>query len=388
MLELWGHRRNYDWGSRTAIPELIGETAGSAPLAELWFGTHASGSATSVAGLSLRQLVAEDPDRLLGADINALFDGELPFLLKLIAPARPLSLQVHPDLAQARAGFEAENLAGIDLDAPSRLYRDPNHKPELVLAIAPFEALCGFRTPRRALKILSGLPGPLAARMRSELASPSPLEGMLNAFAAALGSPPEHVEEFVAACADRYPDLSPSPRIDRIVSALAYAYPGDPGAAAAVLLNPVTLAPGETLFVPAGGVHVYLSGLAVEIMANSDNVLRAGLTSKHIDIDGLLGIVDPVAAPPSRVAPESHGAQQIYYAPVDDFELSVIEVPDSREVLVLGTGPRIVLGLEGAVTVSGSQRLLLPPGRALFVGADEPAISVRGPGRLVQAGVP
>ncbi|MFV0425924.1 MAG: mannose-6-phosphate isomerase, class I [Beutenbergiaceae bacterium] len=392
IYRLTGVQRDYAWGSPTAIPQLLGQTPGDDPVAELWFGTHSSGSATVADGAPLSDLVDAAPEALLGAETVHLHGPQLPYLLKLIAPAQPLSLQVHPNAAQARRGFDAEEAAGLALDSPARRYRDRNHKPELVYAVTRFEALCGFRAPRRVLELLAGLDSALARQLEHVLHRAGPLAGMRAAFDTMLRTgvhDADSIDELVAACRARPAETSPSPRIDRIVAQLGEHYPGDGGAVAPLLLNPVTLEPGETLFVPPGSLHAYLSGVAVEVMANSDNVARAGLTAKHVDAEAVIDLVDLNAAPPMRIAAEPHGPQRTFYAPVDDFELSVLELSDSVPIPVRGRGPRILLGLSGSVTIgswSGSERI--GPGQAVFVADSEGELKAAGPGRCVQAAVP
>lgn len=400
MLRLRGVTRHYAWGSADSIPQLLGERPGGTPVAELWFGAHPAGPAPllgSTAPADLGTLIGADPVGALGEDVVTRFGPRLPYLLKLIAPARPLSLQVHPSLERARQRFAAEDAAGIPRDAPERNYRDPNHKPELVYALTTFEAMCGFRAPRRAAELFAGLETPLARRLRAALRAEPTAAGVRIVFTTLLDEATRpsltEVQEIAGACAERLLDGSPSPRADGTVVALAETYPGDPGVVASLLLNPVTLQPGDALFVPAGGVHAYLSGLGVEIMASSDNVLRAGLTSKHIDVPEMLECVDYVAAPPIRPAPEVfHGATRVYYAPVDDFELSVTDLadlPGTPPHPLPGRGPRILLCLDGAVDVgAGDERTVLERGQAVFVRADEGRVSVHGTGTLVQADVP
>ncbi|MPV38067.1 mannose-6-phosphate isomerase, class I [Georgenia subflava] len=394
MHRLTGAARDYAWGSKTAIPSLLGVRSDGGPVAEMWFGAHPGGPARTDVGTDLRSLLAQDPEAALGADVVSRFGPELPYLLKVIAPARPLSLQVHPSLERARERFAAEEAAGIARDAPERSYRDANHKPELVFALTTFEAVCGFRAPRRAAELFADLKVPLARELHDLLRHEPSAAGMRRAFTALLEgrSRPsaEAVQQFADACARRLENGSPSPRADGTVVMLAEAYPGDPGVVASMLLNPVTLQPGEALFVPAGGVHAYLSGLGVEVMASSDNVLRAGLTAKHVDVEEMLECVDYVAAPPIRPAPEVfHGSTRVYYAPVDDFELSVTDVADGGEHPLPGRGPRILLCLAGQVSArSDLGALTLDRGQAAFVRADEGPVTVRGTGTLVQADVP
>ena len=397
MERLIGARQSYDWGSTAAIPELLGERSDDRPWAEQWYGAHASGPAGIAGGsATLADLIDADPQRLLGEDVVRRFGPHLPFLLKLIAPERALSLQVHPSLEQAVEGFRLENEAGLALDDPARSYKDDNHKPEMVLALSRYEAVAGFRAPRRAAEVLSGLDSALAHRMRRTLRLNPTRFGIRQVFSelVSAGTRPTaaEIDELVEEIAVRLErGASPSRRADANAMIMAGTFPGDPGVAAALLLNPVTLQPGEALFVPAGSVHAYISGLGVEIMASSDNVLRAGLTSKHVDVPEMLACVDYVAAPPVRPAPEYLSrATRAYYAPVDDFELLVTEVvPSDGRVQVPGRGPRIVLAVEGetAITTPGG-RAALARGQALFIGADERVLAVDGDGVVVQADVP
>ncbi|WP_183295973.1 mannose-6-phosphate isomerase, class I [Cellulomonas cellasea] len=390
--------QSYAWGSTTAIPDLMGTEAGSAPVAEVWMGAHPSSPSwveDDGARVPLTEVIAADSARTLGRDVEARFGPALPYLLKIIAAEHPLSLQVHPHVTRAAEGFAEEEAAGVPIDAPHRSYRDANHKPELVYALTPFQALCGFRAPRRAAELFAGLDAPLAKELHGVLAAQPSADGIRAAFTQLLepATRPsvEEVQQLVDACAERLAAGSPSPRADRTVAVLASEYPGDPGIVTSLLLNPVTLQPGDAMFVPAGGVHAYLSGLAVEVMASSDNVLRAGLTPKHVDVDELLRNVDYVAAPPIRIAPETfHGATKVYYAPVDDFELSVTTVDDESTHPLPGRGPRILLCLEGEVTVSSRDdgELTLTRGQTAFAPASDGPLCVRGVGRLVQADVP
>jgi mannose-6-phosphate isomerase len=392
--------QNYAWGSPAAIPELLGTEATGEPVAEAWFGAHSSAPSHCVrddgsTGAPMPDVIAADPGSVLGEDVEARFGATLPYLLKVIAAETPLSLQVHPHVARAREGFAEEEAAGVPLDAPHRNFRDRNHKPELVYALTRFEAMCGFRAPRRAAELLEGLDTPLAKGLRELLAEQPTAAGIEAAFTRLLRPETrptaEEVGEIAVACAARLEAGSPSPRADRTVVQLQAAYPGDPGVVTSLLLNPVTLQPGEALFVPAGGVHAYLRGLGIEIMASSDNVLRAGLTPKHVDVDELLRNVDYVAAPPIRIAPEKfHGATRSFYAPVDDFELSVTAVDDDQDHPLPGRGPRVLLCLEGRMTVTSrfDGALTLSRGQAAFVPASDGALRVSGGGTLVQADVP
>ena len=396
MFRLAGVPRHYAWGSTTAIPELLGESPGDEPVAELWFGAHASSPSALEDGRTLLDLLTDDGEAQLGSDVIARFGRGLPYLLKVLAAEHPLSLQVHPNLEQARSGFAVEQAAGLALDAPERCYRDANHKPEVWFALTPVEALCGFRAPRRAAELFADLDAPLArsiAAMLREDPSPSGVRTVFTALLATSTRPDAAaVSAVAAACQARLENSSPSPRADGNVALLESEHPGDPGVVASLLLNPVSLQPGESVFIPTGGVHALLSGTTVEVQASSDNVLRAGLTTKHVDVHALLATVDYVAAPPIRLAPETfHGSTRVFYAPVDDFELSVttLEAGASGQQPVPGRGPRIVLCVDGQVEVrSERESLVLSRGQALFAGAVDGPLTVGGVGTLVQADVP
>lgn len=399
MLRLTNPVRDYAWGSPTAIPDLLGHAPTGRPAAELWLGAHPAAPSVVGDGAEARRLdavIAADPAGTLGDDVVARFGPALPYLMKVIAADKPLSLQVHPTREHAESAYEAEDRAGVPVDAPHRNYRDRNHKPELVYALTRFEAMCGFRAPRRAAELLAGLDAPLARTLAADLRADPTSGGIRTAFRHLLEPATRPNADAVAAvaqaCSRRLERGSPSPRADRTVAALAAQYPDDPGVVTSLLLNPVTLQPGDAMFVPAGGVHAYLSGVAVEVMASSDNVLRAGLTTKHVDVDELLLNVDYVAAPPIRVAPEVfHGATKVFYAPVDDFELSVTEVADDDTLHPLpGRGPRVLLCLDGRVTLvgAGGQRLVLGRGESAFVPSGDGPVSACGSGVVAQADVP
>ncbi len=398
MYRLSNPIQTYAWGSRTAIPRLLGRSGDAGPVAEVWMGAHPSAPSvieSEHGDVRLDTFIDDAPADTLGADVRSRFGPALPYLLKIIAAETPLSLQVHPHLDRARAGYAEEDEAGVPLDSPRRNFRDRNHKPELVYALTTFEALCGFRAPRRAAELFADLAAPLAQDLHTILAEDPSANGIRRVFTCLLEPAtrpaPEAVQAVVDACAARLLAGSPSPRADRTVVQLAQAYPGDPGVVTSLLLNPVTLQPGDALFVPAGGVHAYLQGLGVEIMASSDNVLRAGLTPKHVDVGELLRNVDYVAAPPIRIAPETfHGATRVYYAPVDDFELSVTRVADDLLHPLPGRGPRVLLCVEGNVTVSSAHDgdLRLGQGESAFAPAADGPLEVRGSGTLIQADVP
>ena len=313
MERLIGWTKADAWGSTNAIPEFLGAAAGDDPVSEVWFGAHPDGPTLLTDGHTLAEHIGEDPKRALGGGLLYAFGPTLPYLAKIIAPAQTLSLQVHPTKEIAREGYLREEVLGIERTDTRRVYRDMNHKPEMIYALTEFSALVGFRVPRKARQLLVGLEGELADRLRHRLKL-STVRGGLRSLATWLfdeDSPatPERVEEFVAACRSRLASgTSPSPRTDELVSVLGEKHPGDPGIIVAFLMNPVSLRPGEAVYIPPRQIHAYQSGLGIEVMASSDNVVRAGLTRKYVDSAQLVEITEFSALPPVRVAPEHPSA--------------------------------------------------------------------------------
>ncbi|MEV8037932.1 mannose-6-phosphate isomerase, class I [Streptomyces sp. NPDC086182] len=373
--------RPYAWGSTTAIPRLLGVEPTGEPQAEMWMGAHPGAPSRTERG-PLNEVVAEDPEKELGRAAVARFGPRLPFLLKLLAAGAPLSLQVHPDLEQAREGYEDEERRGVPIDAPHRNYKDANHKPELICALTEFDGLCGFRAPEETAELLAALDID-SLKPYVDLLRAHPEDAALReVLTAVLSADPDDmartVTETTAACARLGGAYAP-------YADLAHHYPGDPGVVAAMLLNHVRLQPGEALFLGAGIPHAYLNGLGVEIMANSDNVLRCGLTPKHVDVPELLRVVRFEAGDPGVLRPEaSPDGEEVYATPIDEFRLSryvVAEGADPRD-LTRAT-PQILLCTSGSVRADGID---LTPGTSVFVPAGEKA-EVSGSGTIFRATV-
>lgn len=366
--------QSYPWGSRTLIAELMGQASPSArPQAEAWFGAHPLAPST-VAGRPLTDVIAEDPDAALGPAAG-MADGTLPFLLKILAAAEPLSLQAHPTLEQAKEGYAAENERGIPPTAPHRNYRDANHKPELIVALTRFEALAGFRPVERTKELFDELAIPELGHYTVLLDAPSPVEGLRALFTTWLTLPSrvlgDLVEAVRAACG-AYGGGGWVGEVAATTADIASRYPGDPGVLASMLLNRITLEPGEGIYLGAGQLHAYLSGMGVEIMANSDNVLRGGLTSKHVDVVELLRVLDFSPAEDPVVRPIVEGAVSSYPTDAGEFRLVRVSVPAGDSVEVPTTGATIVLVVEGAAEMSSeSGEVRLSPGGAAWVPASE-----------------
>ena len=382
-----GAPKNYDWGSITAIPELLGRRATGEPVAELWFGTHPSGPAVLCeSNIPLDRHIEADPVAALGAAVADEF-GSLPFLLKVLAAGAPLSLQTHPSTAQALMGFEREESLGIDRDGENRCFRDRRHKPELVCALTEFSALCGFREPSESLELLATIPTEALDPVRDRLtAEPSPegVRGLLQwLLSQSRESAADLVESVVWACLGE--SSLPFAAERAMVVELGRRYRDDPAVVVALLLNLVTLQPGEAIFFGPGNLHAYLRGTGVELMANSDNVVRAGLTTKHVDVATLLDIVDtsPMAVDVQR--PSAVGGVVRYRSAVREFSLQRIDLNGEIQI---EPGPAILLCISGRAHIEGeAARQPLPRGSAAWMPASDGPAHLNGTATLFRAGL-
>ncbi|MCL2731084.1 MAG: mannose-6-phosphate isomerase, class I [Actinomycetia bacterium] len=377
--------RPYAWGSTTAIPELLGTEPTGEPQAELWMGAHPGAPSRIDRGsgpVPLDAVIAADPAGELGEPTVKRFGPTLPFLFKVLAAGAPLSVQVHPDLAQAKAGFADEEARGVPLDAPHRNYKDANHKPEMIVALSPFDGLCGFRRPADAADLIEALDVDSLAPYVDILRAHPEDRALREVLAAVLGADPQAVVATVHAATEAAARLAADPTTPYAADYAAYAkaarsFPGDRGIIAAMLLNYVQLQPGEALYLGAGVPHAYLDGLGVEIMANSDNVLRCGLTPKHIDVPELLRIVRFAADDPGVLRPEAApDGEELYAAPIDEFRLSRYVLAPGADPRVLEAGtPQILLCTSGTVRLEtdGAEggELTLGPGESAYVPATE-----------------
>ncbi|SLI10050.1 Probable mannose-6-phosphate isomerase ManA [Mycobacteroides abscessus subsp. bolletii] len=387
---LRGAIRTYAWGSRTAIAEFTGRpTPTPHPEAELWLGAHPADPAyleTGGGAESLLEAVAADPAGQLGAASVAEFGDQLPFLLKVLAADEPLSLQAHPSAQQAADGFAREEAAGVPLNSPIRNYRDRNHKPELVVALDRFEALAGFRDPGDTVHLFRALDVEALTPYVNLLAGQSDADGLRALFTTWITLPQPSLDVLVPAVLDgavRYlsSDDTRFVREARTLLELGERYPADAGVLASLLLNRLTLEPGEGIYLPAGNLHAYLRGLAVEIMANSDNVLRGGLTPKHVDVPELLRVLDfsPASEAHLHVETVTDGAQTRYRTPAREFALSRFDLADGEPTQVGIKGPRILLCTQGDVTLDGSGTALkVRAGQSVWVPADGGSVTLTG----------
>jgi len=391
---LRGALRTYAWGSRTAIAEFTGRPVPAAhPEAELWFGAHPGDPAwlkTAQGETSLLEVLVADPEGQLGSASRARFGDVLPFLVKVLAADEPLSLQAHPSADQAVEGYLREERMGIPVSSPVRNYRDTSHKPELLVALQSFEALAGFRQASRTTELLRALAVSDLDPFIDLLNDQSDADGLRALFTTWITAPQPDIDVLVPAVLEGAIQYVSSGATEfqseaKTVLELGERYPGDAGVLAALLLNRISLAPGEAIFLPAGNLHAYLRGVGVEVMANSDNVLRGGLTPKHVDVPELLRVLDftPTTEERLRAQTRREGPELIYETPTDEFAVALltlegdylgheVDAPSRHE------GPQILLCTEGATKVHGkSKSLTLERGMAAWVAAED------GPIRLV-----
>lgn len=347
--------RSYAWGSPSVLPELLGRKPTGEPQAELWAGAHPGSPSVVVDdGRTLDAYIGADVDGALGPDVMQRFGPRLPFLLKILAIERPLSIQVHPTKAQAEDGFAAENAAGVPLDTAHRKYRDANHKPEMVVALTDFSACVGFRQPTATVKLLLALGDDELDDAAETIVRPGGLESLVRTWLTLPDADAKRLADLIGTSDD--------------MRDIAAHYPGDRGLLIAFLLNRVVLRPGEAVFVGPGVPHAYVSGVAVEPQASSDNTLRAGLTSKHVDVAEVMRLLRYEPDGGVTVVGQNAGlGTAVYQAPgVDEFRLSRFDSAGGDAPI--GSGPAIVLAVGGDAEVSaGGHRVRMTPGAGAFL---------------------
>jgi mannose-6-phosphate isomerase len=391
---LRGALRTYAWGSHTAIAEFTGRHSPTPhPEAELWLGAHPGDPAWlegDGAERSLLDTITSDPEGQLGAATRERFGDTLPFLAKVLAADEPLSLQAHPSATQAMEGFAREDQQGIPVSAPTRNYRDRSHKPELIVALGTFEALAGFRPVARSVELLRALTVADLDPFVNLLTGQADADGLRALFTTWITAPQAALDVLVPAVLDGAVNYLRSGATEFAIEAkttlqLGELYPGDAGVLASMLLNRITLKPGEGIYLPAGNLHAYLHGVGFEVMANSDNVLRGGLTPKHVDVPELLRVLDFTPTDEAALKPRTvrDGIELVYDTPAAEFAVSVLHL-DGRELghqtdaPARHDGPQVLLCTEGSVQVHAKSSVLtLDRGAAAWVAADD------GPIRLV-----
>ncbi|MFT3888852.1 MAG: mannose-6-phosphate isomerase, class I [Arachnia sp.] len=391
MRRLNGHVQHFAWGSRTDIPDLLRREPDGRPWAEYWLGTHPSGPATLGDGTTLELLVREHPE-VLGAATEAAYGAQLPFLLKFLSAGSPLSLQAHPSREQAVAGYARESLMGLSPDDPRRSYKDDWPKPETIVALTPFEGLIGFRHPHVTAELFEGLGvgnelSSIIGALRDRRPCPALQEVFLDVLTLDERDERRHlIDDLLAAAVAHLDTPGEIGRFARTAVELDEHFPGDPGIIAALLMNHFTLEPGQAVALEAGVMHAYLRGTAVEVMANSDNVIRGGLTTKHIDVDGLLQVVAFQPLDPRVLIAEGADGTYVYPTSFPEFELWLVSPIDERPLTMpRPDSGRIALVASGTFTLTGDDgEERLETGDAVFLPTDE-QVAVRGFGQLFVA---
>ncbi|MDF3007283.1 mannose-6-phosphate isomerase [Enterobacter kobei] len=386
MQKLINSVQNYAWGSKSALTDLYGiANPQQLPMAELWMGAHPkSSSKVQDADGSvhvLRDLIDQDKSRWLGDAVANRF-GELPFLFKVLCADQPLSIQVHPNKQASEAGYAKENAAGIPLDAAERNYKDPNHKPELVFALTPFLAMNAFREFSEIVSLLQPVAG--AHQAIAHFLEQPDADSLSHLFASLLNMQGEEKSRALAVLGAALATQQGEPW--ETIRLIKQFYPDDSGLFSPLLLNVVKLAPGEAMFLFAETPHAYLQGVALEVMANSDNVLRAGLTPKYIDIPELVANVKftPKPADELLTQPQKDGNTLEFPIPVEDFAFSLHDL-SSQEIALAQHSAAIVFCVEGEALLSkGDDRLSLKPGESAVIRADESPVAVSGVGRVAR----
>jgi len=389
--------QEYAWGSTQAIPKLLGRTNPERKTqAELWMGAHPKAPSLvqhNGQWTSLPELIAKNPVDVLGKKVAHNFNNRLPYLFKVLAAAKPLSIQAHPGLHQAREGFQRENAQKIPLDAPNRNYRDDNHKPECICALTRFWALSRFRKISGIFAYFKKLN---LRQLESELADfkkrPT-ANGLKRFYTFLMRLDRDHQKRIVAEALEQARGFESEDPVFKWMLKLAEDYPDDIGVLSPVLLNLVCLEPGQALFLDAGELHAYLEGLGIELMANSDNVLRGGLTPKHVDVPELLRVLKFEDRDVTLLKPGKSIANEfVYPGPAAEFVLSVITLkggatyrsPENRSV-------EILICTRGKATIIDCQDLTetqLQQGTSAFVPGSIEGYCIKGEGTCYKAGVP
>lgn len=378
MRRLHSPQRNYAWGSTEDIPRFLGQRPSGIPVAEVWMGTHPlapSLVAGPDASTSLREVA-----------------GELPFMLKILAAERPLSLQVHPDADLARTGFDAEQARGLPIDAVDRVFKDPHPKPEMVFALTTFDTLVGFRPTAEILRVLGPLATPLAVGLAERLRNAPGYGGIVGLVAGLLSDPPSaaEVDDLVRDCQRSLELGLDIKRGYATAIEVNRHHRGDVGVVISLLLNRLTLQPGEAAYLETGIIHAHLAGMCLEVMISSDNVLRAGLTDKHLDPAGLVQALAERMSRLARVQPEQFGDSTDVFRPgLREFALSITQTFDAGTAgtVLPDRGRRIILCTGGEVELvnAAQERLGLRRGEAAYADHSDAAVSVLGTGEVAQA---
>lgn len=388
--------QDYDWGSKTAIAELLGLGGPTEkPQAELWIGAHPKApSRVYCDGVwrSLPEVIAENPEEILGRETAQKFSNELPFLFKVLAAAKPLSIQAHPNRRQAKEGYLRENDIGIPHNAANRNYRDDNHKPEIICALTPFWALNGFRQPQEILSLLGEIEAPPLGEALSFLRNHSHRQKLQGFFSHLMTMEKDKQDKIIKETL-AYAEKRKEEPIWTWISRLSDEYAGDLGVLSPAFLNLVQLKPRQAMYLAAGELHAYLEGVGIELMANSDNVLRGGLTAKHIDLQELLNILNFSEAKPKILKPEIVASgEAVYSTGTAEFVLSIVEVSEGTPFIgARNRGVEMMICTKGEATIKGlgdGETTGLTRGISVVVPSAVEQYRIEGDATLYKAAVP
>lgn len=381
--------QNYAWGSTSSIHDLFGfENESQQPQAEVWMGTHPKGCSIVTLdqhSLLLSELINSNKPAFLSTATANEF-GDLPFLFKILAADKALSIQVHPNKTQAEKGFNKEEQAGISLNAEHRNYKDANHKPELVYALTEYQAMNGFRHYTEIVSAFQQLNIPELIELVEGLSQSMNPTGLEQFFSGLLTMSEQRKNNAIdqLLC---YAKLNADRSIFQLINQLSEQYPNDIGLFSPLILNVITLEPGEAMYLSANTPHAYIKGTGLEIMANSDNVLRAGLTPKHIDVDELVTctVFSPTPFSDLKLSAQKHGDCDYYDIPVNDFNFSIIHSPNQIEINT--TAAEIVMAIESDLTLTSQsgETLRLAKGQSAFIPAYINKYQLSSNGRVARA---
>jgi mannose-6-phosphate isomerase len=389
--------QEYAWGSFTAIAELLGNGSPSkTPQAELWMGAHPKApSMVKCDGnwISLLELIEKNPKHILGKKVAEKFDNRLPYLFKVLAAAKPLSIQAHPSRDQAKQGFERENRQGIPLDAYNRNYKDDNHKPECICAQTLFWALNGFRKISSIVGLLEKIcPQGLKKQLDTLRRQQSPIE-LKNFFRTLMTMNHKRQTKIIAHAVSNAKKFTDDDPAYKWMIDLHKEYPADIGVFSPILLNLICLEPGQAMFLPAGELHAYLDGVGIELMANSDNVLRGGLTPKYIDMPELLNVLNFEEREVNILETKQiNECECVYESHAEEFILSIIDVKEG----IIYNSPahrsiEILLCTDGKATITDlgkNDKVVIDRGKSVIIPAVVKKYSVQGNATLYKAAVP
>lgn len=397
ILKMQNTVQHYAWGSHTAIAEMMGCDAPTAhPEAEVWMGTHPKAPSKVWYGQRwqpLDQLIAQYPNEMLGPEVAKRFNKQLPYLFKLLAAGEPLSIQAHPDKKQAQEGYRLENLKGVALDSPLRNYKDNQHKPECMCALTTFWGLCGFRSLAQMMALIGPVWPAKFNYLLKSIEQSFNSGGLKRFFEGLMGLGPPQREQLVTQIVDQVLLLSDKDPAYEWIDQLNQKYPVDIGVLSPLLLNVIKMEPGEAVFLPARQLHAYLEGFGIELMANSDNVLRGGLTPKHIDVAELIKILDFEPRIPKLLQPpDKMETEYSYDVPAEEFALSSIQSTAQKPCTIQASAgrPEIIICIDGQATICSAKEccdIKIEQGQSVFVPAAIDGYTIKGQARLYKASV-